>query len=178
MRIVFRPLDWAAYSVIVGLALGSAKPARAQTSGTIDSTSTLAGVYTQEQAKRGKEVYLNLCKSCHVPSTGESFARRWEGKTLLDLFNYIYEMMPDNNPRTLDEISNADVIAYLIQSTGMPVGTREIPIAADSLKAIRIDVFSVGSNAGAPESERGKFRRSFATVEPRAQMVTPVAPSG
>jgi hypothetical protein len=144
---VFRPLDWAACSVVVGLVLTPA-PARAQAAGAVDPTSTLSGVYTQEQAKRGKEVYLNLCKSCHIPSTGESFARRWGGKTLLDLFNYIYEMMPDNNPRTLDEPSDADVIAYLMQSTGMPVGTREIPIAADSLKAIRIDVKKEGASTG------------------------------
>ena len=146
MRTVFRPLDWAACSVIVGLALTPTNSARAQATGVIDSTSTLTGVYTQEQAKRGREVYLNLCKSCHLPSTGDSFAGRWGGKTLLDLFNYIYEMMPDNNPRSLDETSEADVIAYLMQSTGMPVGTREIPIAPDSLKAIRIDVKKQGSS--------------------------------
>ena len=155
MRIVFRPLDWAACSVIVGLVLTPA-PARAQAVGSVDSTTTLSGVYTQEQAKRGKEIYLNLCKSCHIPSTGESFARRWGGKSLLDLFNYIYEMMPDNNPRTLDEPSDADVIAYLMQSTGMPVGTREIPIVADSLKAIRIDVKKQGSS---PEHSATEARR-------------------
>jgi len=165
LRIVFRPLDWAACSVIVGLSLTPANPARAQATGAIDSTSTLTGVYTQEQAKRGKEVYLNLCKSCHLPSTGDSFAGRWGGKTLLDLFNYIYEMMPDNNPRSLDETSEADVIAYLMQATGMPVGNREIPIAADSLKAIRIDVKKQGSS---PEHSTAEARRSHADpVAPR-----------
>jgi mono/diheme cytochrome c family protein len=115
-------------------------PAGAQTSTTIDSTSTLTGVYTDEQAKRGKEAYLTLCRSCHVPSTGDSFARRWAGKTLLELFTYIYETMPDNNPRSVDEASNADIIAYLMQATGMPVGTHDVPVSADSLKAIRIEV--------------------------------------
>jgi len=156
LRIVFRPLDWAACSVIVSLVL-TPTPARAQAVGSVDSTTTLSGVYTQEQAKRGKEIYLNLCKSCHIPSTGESFARRWGGKSLLDLFNYIYEMMPDNNPRTLDEPSDADVIAYLMQSTGMPVGTREIPIVADSLKAIRIEVKKEGPSTGhSPSEARGR----------------------
>ena len=141
LRIASRPLEWAAYSMTVGVMLAAlSTQARAQTSSAIDSTSTLTGVYTDEQAKRGKEAYLTLCRSCHVPSTGDSFARRWGGKTLLDLFTYIYETMPDNNPRSVDEVSNADIIAYLMQATGMPAGTHDVPIAADSLKAIRIEV--------------------------------------
>ena len=156
-----RPLDWAVCSaaVVVVTALLPAR-ARAQTAATVDSVSTLAGVYTEEQAKRGKEAYLNLCKSCHNPSTGDAFSERWAGKTLFDLFTYIYEMMPDNNPRSVDEASNADIIGYLMQATGMPVGTRDVPIAADSLKAIRIEVkkdkppMSAPAPRAAPRSHR------------------------
>src|SRR5215217_9710184 len=137
LRIVFRPLDraacWATLGVVLALSSGQA---RAQTSPAIDSTSTLTGVYNNDQAKRVNELYLTHCRSCHLPSTGDAFVRRWGGKTLLDLFNYIYETMPDNNPRSVDEFTNADIIAYLMQSTGMPVGTRDVPVAADSLKAI------------------------------------------
>ena len=139
-RTRFRPLDWAVCTAVVVVTALSPGRARAQTSTTIDSLSTLAGVYTEEQAKRGKEAYLNLCKSCHNPSTGDAFSGRWAGKTLFDLFTYIYETMPDNNPRTVEESANADIIGYLMQATGMPVGTRDVPIAADSLKAIRIEV--------------------------------------
>ena len=130
--------------------MAPASQASAQTSTTIDSVSTLSGVYTEEQAKRGKEAYLNLCKSCHNPSTGDAFSGRWAGKTLFELFTYIYETMPDNNPRTVDEVSNADIIGYLMQATGMPVGTRDVPVAADSLKAIRIEVRKDKPPASAP----------------------------
>jgi cytochrome c5 len=145
LRLAFRPLDWAVCcgTLIVGLALGAGR-ARAQTSPpTTDSTagiSTLTGVYTAEQASRGKDVYANLCKSCHNPSVGDAFAKRWAGKTLLDMFTYIYENMPDNNPRSVDEPTDADIIGYLMQSTGMPVGTRDVPIVPDSLKLIRIEM--------------------------------------
>ena len=159
-RTGFRPLDWAVCSAAVVVTALSPGRARAQTSTTIDSVSTLAGVYTEEQAKRGKEAYLNLCKSCHNPSTGDAFSGRWAGKTLFDLFTYIYETMPDNNPRTVEESANADIIGYLMQATGMPVGTRDVPIAADSLKAIRIEVkkdkppATVPSPRAAPRSHR------------------------
>jgi S-disulfanyl-L-cysteine oxidoreductase SoxD len=135
-----KPLRIACWVLLGVIVTGSSGQARAQTSPAIDSTSTLTGVYTEEQAKRGKEVYLSLCRSCHIPSTGDSFARRWAGKTLLDLFSYIYTTMPDNNPRSVDEASNADIIGYLMQATGMPVGTHDVPVSADSLKAIRIEV--------------------------------------
>ena len=129
------------FSITLGVVLAlSSRQARAQTATVVDSASTLTGVYTAEQAKRGKEIYLTLCRSCHIPSTGDGFAKRWGGKTLFDLFTYIFETMPDNNPRSVDEASNADIIGYLMQATGMPVGTRDVPVAADSLKAIHIEV--------------------------------------
>lgn len=154
---MFRPLHWAACCGAIGLALLMPSGyARAQTSTRIDSVSTLAGVYTEEQAKRGKEAYLNLCKSCHNPSTGDAFSGRWAGKTLFDLFTYIYETMPDNNPRTVEESANADIIGYLMQATGMPVGTHDVPIAADSLKAIRIEVKKDKPPASAPAPHAGR----------------------
>ena len=121
---------------------------RAQSPRAGDSTSTLSGVYTDEQAKRGKEVYLNLCKSCHAPSTGNTFAKRWAGKTILDLFTYIFETMPDNNPRSVSESDNADVISYMLQVTGMPAGQHELHADADSLKAIRIEMKKEGPPPG------------------------------
>jgi mono/diheme cytochrome c family protein len=129
---------------VVGMLAGASPPARAQTPIATDSTSTLAGVYTGDQAKRGKEAYLTFCRSCHLPSTSNSFAKRWAGKTILDLFTYIYETMPDNNPRSVSETDDADIIGYLLQATGMPAGSRELPVVADSLKAIRIEMKKEG----------------------------------
>ena len=124
------------------------------------SISTLSGVYSEDQARRGKDVYITLCKSCHNPSTGEAFAKRWAGKTLLDLFTYIYENRPDNNPRSVDEATDADIIGYLMQSTGMPVGTRDVPIIADSLKVIRIEVKTDTSAAVKPPQRSAAGSRS------------------
>jgi S-disulfanyl-L-cysteine oxidoreductase SoxD len=153
----FSHTTWYAGAVAVLAAISA--PARAQTSTAVDSTSTLAGVYTADQAKRGKEVYLTFCRSCHVPSIAKEFAKRWGGKTILDLFTYIYETMPDNNPRSVTETDNADIIGYLLQATGMPVGSRELPFVADSLKSIRIEM----KKEGPPPSSRPRGPRLHPT---------------
>jgi cytochrome c5 len=53
--------------------------------------STLSGVYTAEQASRGKDVYMGSCKSCHSPEshTGATFAKWWRGKQLSELFAFV-----------------------------------------------------------------------------------------
>ena len=130
----------AAMSLLAGLSVS----VRAQAPRVADSTSTLSGVYTDEQAKRGRDAYLGQCRSCHAPSTGSAFSKRWAGKTVLELFTYIFETMPDNNPRSVGEADNVDIIGYLLQATGMPSGTRELPTVADSLKAIRIELKKEG----------------------------------
>ena len=152
VRIPFHAFSHTAWCAgIVAVLAAVSAPARAQTSTAVDSTSTLAGVYTADQAKRGKEAYLTFCRSCHVPSIGKEFAKRWGGKTILDLFTYIYETMPDNNPRSVSESDDADIIGYLLQVTGMPAGSRELPVVPDSLKAIRIEMKKEGPpHTGAP----------------------------
>ena len=106
------------------------------------AASTLAGVYTEEQAARGKDVYTGTCQSCHTPQshTGATFAKWWVGKRLSDLYTYVATNMPDNDPGSLAPESAADVVAYLLKLNAMPAGGTELPPDADSLKKIRIAV--------------------------------------
>jgi mono/diheme cytochrome c family protein len=103
--------------------------------------STLSGVYTDEQASRGKDVYSGSCRSCHTPAshTGATFNKWWRGKQLSDLFLFVSTRMPKNDPGSLAPDDVADVMAYLLKMTAMPVGTAELPPDADSLKKIRIE---------------------------------------
>src|SRR5689334_705290 len=110
-------------AAILGAALTIAWPharARAQTPAPAPTSpttsSTLNGVYTAEQATRGKEVYAGKCRSCHNPSTGDAFTRQWSGKTVLDFFSYIFKTMPSNDPGTLAPEDDADVVAFLLQA--------------------------------------------------------------
>jgi mono/diheme cytochrome c family protein len=117
------------------------KTSTAQTASTPDSPSTLSGVYTDEQASRGKDVYAGSCRSCHTPAshTGATFSKWWRGKRLSDLFLFVSTRMPKNDPGSLSPDDVADVMAYLLKMNAMPVGKEELPPDADSLKRIRIE---------------------------------------
>lgn len=110
--------------------------------------STLSGIYTDEQANRGKNLYNGTCRSCHSPTshTGATFAQWWRGKQLSDLFKFISEKMPKNDPGSLAPEDVADVVAYLLKMNAMPVGKEEIYPDADSLKQYRIEVKSSGTS--------------------------------
>lgn len=103
--------------------------------------STQDGVYTDEQAKRGRYVYSASCRSCHAPQThtGATFAQWWRNKPLADLFTFIATKMPKNDPGSLAPEETADVVAYLLKMNAMPTGPDELYPDADSLKKFRIE---------------------------------------
>lgn len=109
---------------------------------TANLTSTLTGVYTDEQAARGRNFYLGMCKTCHAPEThtGATFSKYWKGKKLSDLFMFISTQMPKNDPGSLDPSDIADVMAYILKMNVQPTGSAELYPDADSLKKFRIDV--------------------------------------
>jgi mono/diheme cytochrome c family protein len=109
--------------------------------------STLLGVYTKEQAARGRDVYLGSCKSCHAPAshTSAMFKRLWVGKPLSNLFVYVTERMPKNDPGSLAPEDVADVVSYLLQLNAMPPGSSELPPDVDSLKKFQIELKKKGT---------------------------------
>jgi mono/diheme cytochrome c family protein len=117
----------------------------------VDPNSTLSGVYTDAQAKRGRYVYLGSCKSCHAPEshTGAVFAQWWKGKQLSDLYQFILERMPKNDPGSLGEEDVADVVSFLLKMNQMPVGKHELYPSIDSMKKFKIDVKSKGGTSTA-----------------------------
>jgi alcohol dehydrogenase (cytochrome c) len=114
--------------------------AAAQSNGGAASTSH--GVYTREQALRGADVYAGNCRSCHTPEshTAAQFVTRWNGRTLLELYTYIHDQMPKNDPGTLTAEEYVDVMAYLLRMNRSPVGASELNADTLALKAIRIDI--------------------------------------
>lgn len=141
-RALSRPL-------LLAAALSGAFGALAQTA----VPSIRDGVFTAEQARRGKIAYTGPCDRCHgikldgasddpdmlpaPPVAGPKFLRKWNGRTLAALFDYVRETMPANNPGYLSDAEVADIVAYLLSSSDVPAGRGEL--RPDALAAIVIE---------------------------------------
>lgn len=102
--------------------------------------STLSGVYTADQAKKGQTVFSNLCIACHTTGShkGQAFRVRWNGKTLWDLYQLIQTTMPVSDAGNLPKADCARVIAYVLKLNGLPAGADELPADENVLKMITI----------------------------------------
>ena len=107
---------------------------------------TLDGIYTAAQAKRGEAIYVGSCASCHgadlsgggqAPElAGQEFNKGWNDLSLGDLFDRTRATMPADKPGTLTPEPAADVIAFLLQKGNFPAGHTELPSDVAGLKAI------------------------------------------
>jgi mono/diheme cytochrome c family protein len=110
--------------------------------------SVLEGVYTEQQANRGKTTYKDHCESCHQadlrgfdcspPLAGPSFYQRWNGLTVADIFFKTADSMPARAPGSLSKLEYADVISYVLKENGLPAGATELPADLERLKPIAI----------------------------------------
>src|SRR5260370_6626025 len=118
---------------------------RGQTTSTV-SRSVWDGVYTEEQAKRGEEMYRKECASCHgdtlvggggaSPLTGGTFLSNWNGLTVGDLFERIRKTMPQGALGKLSKQQDADVLAYLLSFNKFPAGKTELQKQGEFLREI------------------------------------------
>ncbi len=89
--------------------------------------STKDGVFTDEQASRGKSVYETACMTCHPTADfyRERLAR-YENRTGAALFESISTSMPADRPGDLMTSEYLDVISYILSITGSPAGAEEL----------------------------------------------------
>ena len=87
-------------------------------------------VYSVAQAERGEQRFKVSCSSCHTPSSfgGGTFAERWDGQTMADVFDYVSNAMPENDPGGLKKEEYADVLAYILRINAYPAGNDELPV--------------------------------------------------
>ena len=121
------------------------------------STSTVwDGVYTDQQADRGQQMYRRTCAKCHLsdltggehsggadgevppPLVGPEFIEHWNDRSLSELFLAIKRGMPLDTPGALPAPAYADLLGFLLKMNDMPAGTRELPSDPASIEAIRI----------------------------------------
>jgi cytochrome c len=104
------------------------------------------GVYTEEQAVRGEQVYQDECTFCHLddlqgdsfatPLIDDAFTIRWNGGNLGDLMTVIQVTMPADRPDTLSNEAVADVIAFLLKMNDYPAGDNELQSDPADLKTV------------------------------------------
>lgn len=103
--------------------------------------STKNGVFTADQADRGKTTFQNVCSACHTLAehTGKNFLDKWGGGSVGDVYDFVSSTMPDGNPSSLKPQEYIDVISFFLRETGYPDGKSELPPDAAKLKDVKIE---------------------------------------
>lgn len=107
------------------------------------------GVYTADQALRGKSGYDGVCARCHgVPLTGSegngpalkgpAFLTHWDKDTLGSLYVKIRDTMPRDTPGTLTDEVKLQILTYVLQQNGYPAGSKELPLEVSALDEIGV----------------------------------------
>lgn len=103
------------------------------------------GVYTAEQAARGKEIFTSPCGVCHgskldgapddqdmvpaPPLARHKFLRAWNGRTVGALYSYTRGTMPKSNPGFMSEEDYLAIVAHMLAMSGAPAG--DVPLQDD-----------------------------------------------
>ena len=104
------------------------------------------GVYTSEQAVRGKATFEEACIRCHgrdlagttAPALrGAQFQQSWGGGTIEVLFAKIRDTMPPGFGTVLDDRQKLEIVAYILETNGFPAGRAELG-PGDTLARTRI----------------------------------------
>jgi quinoprotein glucose dehydrogenase len=110
---------------------------------------TLDGVYTQEQANRGKAAVESHCAMCHQidlaggqgPALkGQTFMGHYVDGDLGALFSRIKTSMPRGNVGGLSDDMYIDIVAYILQANAFPSGNAELSSnLAKDFKIVALD---------------------------------------
>jgi mono/diheme cytochrome c family protein len=124
--------------LFAGAILVAPSGATAQSDPADPGRTTLDGVYSTEQAARGKETYIRVCSSCHVLDWYKGdVVRAWEGATLYGLFEVISTTMPEDNPGSLNRRAYVEMLAYILELNGLPAGEEPLSSRRSQLNSIR-----------------------------------------
>ena len=160
-RVLSDPAKWTAVAVVVaaGAIGGSARAAQAP-----GKRSVMDGVYTTDQAARGRAQYKKRCVLCHLDNgqghaavpvipgesleregdaeapavAGEPFQKKWNGRTAWELYGTMASTMPVGSPKMLSPQEYADLLAFLFELNKFPAGQSELTPAREQLESITI----------------------------------------
>ena len=105
----------------------------------------LIGLYSQDQAARGKDEYSRNCGGCHMESltgngqatalVGAPFMAHWAGRPIADLFDRVRTTMPQKKPNSLSREAYLDIVTYLMQANDFPAGRDRLAPTPEAMKA-------------------------------------------
>jgi mono/diheme cytochrome c family protein len=134
----------AAAGLAAALSIGTVS---AQTVYTEGPKNIFEGVYSADQANRGKKIYMDNCANCHgskggggpaAPAlTGSSLDYK-AGGSLSDVMDFMIAAMPPDAPGKLRNKEYADVLAFMLQLHGTPSGETELPYKLKELEDFEI----------------------------------------
>ena len=128
------------------LMVWSAGPVAAQTRRTVWD-----GVFTAEQAARGKTTFATTCAACHGADLsggngpalkGDVFLNHWMEGSLDALFAKVKSMPP--NRANLGDNAYVDLLAFLLDANAFPAGAQELK--AEAIPNVQVQ----GKNGPAP----------------------------
>ena len=106
-----------------------------------------AASYTAKQADAGRLDYYESCAECHGAKLEGVFGPALAGaddnlkyQAVKDVYGYMAAHMPHGNPDGLPQRQYVEIMAFLMQSHGLPPGTKPLTKAA-----IDADVELLGS---------------------------------
>jgi mono/diheme cytochrome c family protein len=129
------------FVVIVDGFSAASVPARASQDARKQGKTVWDGVYTKEQAARGKGEYEDNCAGCHSTGegpalVGDAFMRRWFEDNLNAPFTKMRTQMPLDAPGTLPDNVYVDIISFLLAASGFPAGADELSPNPEALASI------------------------------------------
>lgn len=155
------PKSWRLWPTVAAvLASPAAIGGRPHTTDTASVTlqeSVWERVYSDEQAKRGEQLYKTSCSYCHrddlsggffddgtgrapalagARAFNSSFAERWNDASLAEVLATIASTMPQNRPASLNLQAYVDILTYLLSKNGIPSGPRELSTDLETLQQI------------------------------------------
>lgn len=111
------------------------QPAPAEPADEGADPTTADGIFTVAQADRGEQLFRDVCSECHdtVDWTEPGFRGRWEDQSVFQLWYYINDRMPYDDPWSLSRQQVTDVLTYILELNELPPGDTELATDDDSI---------------------------------------------
>jgi S-disulfanyl-L-cysteine oxidoreductase SoxD len=98
------------------------------------------GVFTTEQADRGRVQYATVCARCHGANleggmgaslVGTAFWNEWREQSVADMVDYVAKNMPmGRQAAPLSTTEAADLVAFVLSSNDLPHGPAALSLAS------------------------------------------------